>query len=369
MNRRDFMASGLGVAAAAAAEKVVGAFQVTPVMAQGAPGGVSQGKWVSLAPFPEALEETTCAAVGGKLYGMTGLLPGFKPAGVVYEYDPAANTWTKKNPMAHALHHSAVAVLNGKVYFFGGFVLPDSGPPGWVPINEAWEYTPATDSWRALAPMPTRRGAASAAEFGGKFYVIGGAAQLPQFGTLPIRPGQPHRSVDTVEEYDPRTNSWRSRASMPLAGNHMGPNAPTVNGKIYAIGGRLAAAFTIVMPGQTDVVHEYDPAANTWATKATMSIARSGGATAALNNRIYAAGGEVQTYQYSAAFRVFEVYDPATDTWTALPSMPSPRHSFGMAALGNRIHIVAGDVQSAMVPAPPGVSIATSAHVAFEVES
>ncbi len=59
----------------------------------------------------------------------------------------------------------------------------------------------------------------------------------------------------------------------------------------------------------------------------------------------------------------------ASGPWTALPSMPSPRHSFGMAALGNRIHIVAGDVQSAMVPAPPGVSIATSAHVAFEVES
>ncbi len=50
--------------------------------------------------------------------------------------------------------------------------------------------------------------------------------------------------------------------------------------------------------------------------------------------------------------------------WIQLPFMPSS-HSF---ALGNRIHFVSGDVQSAMVPAPPGgVSFQTSVHDAFEV--
>jgi N-acetylneuraminic acid mutarotase len=367
MKRRDFVASSLSVATAAAAERLAGVFQGSPVMAQGAPAGIPQGKWVSLAPFPEALEETLTAAVNGKLYAFTGLLPGFKPAGVMYEYDPATNAWTKKKPMAHPMHHPGVTALNGKIYFFGGFVLPESGPPGWVPINEAWEYTPSTDSWRALAPMPTRRGAASAAEAGGKMYVIGGAAPLPQFGNLPLRPGQPHRSLDTVEEYDPATNRWRSRAPLPLPRNHMGPSAAAVNGKIYAIGGRLAAAFSIVMPGQTNVNHEFDPAANTWATKAPMPTPRSGGGVAVLNNRIFVAGGEEQTYQYVAAFRAFEAYDPAADTWVQMPYMPSPRHSCGVATLGNRIHIVSGDVQSAMVPLPQGAAFATNAHDAFEV--
>jgi N-acetylneuraminic acid mutarotase len=232
------------------------------MVAQGAVAGIPQGKWISLAPFPEALEEVYGAAVDGKLYVFSGLIPVWKPGGVVYQYDPASNAWSKRKPMAHALHHPAVSALNGKVYFFGGFVLPDSGPPGWVPINEAWEYTPTTDTWRALAPMPTKRGAAAAAEAGGKFYVLGGAAQLPPYANLPIRPIQPHRSPDTVEEYDPVTNTWRSRSPMPTARNHLAAGA--ASGKIYAIGGRLTAAFSIVMPGQSDAVQEYDPGADSW---------------------------------------------------------------------------------------------------------
>src|SRR5437588_242271 len=223
--------------------------------------------------------------------------------------------------------------------------------------------------WIHPAPLPEAPeavgGAAAAAAAGGKCYVIGGAAQLPPYGNLPIRPIQPHRSLDTVEEYDPAANTWRTRAPMPTARNHMG--AGTVNGKIYVIGGRLTGAFSIAMPGNTDVVQEYDPAANAWATRAPMPTARSGGGTAVLDGRLYVGGGELQTYQFLAAFRAFEAYDPAADTWAQLPYMPSPRHSFAMAAVGNRIHAVSGDVQSAIVPPPKGVSLQTDAHDAFEV--
>jgi N-acetylneuraminic acid mutarotase len=366
MRRRSFITSTLGVTAGAAIGGLGAVARGLPATtAQGAPAGIPQGKWVTLAPFPEALEEVGGASVDGKLYIFGGLLPGWKPAGVVYQYD-AADAWIKRKPMARPLHHPAIAALKGKVYLFGGFVLPDSGPPGWVPIVDAWEYDPGSDAWRALAPIPTKRGAAAAAEAGGKLYVIGGAAQLPGYNDLAIRPIQPHRSLDTVEEYDPATNTWRGRASMPTARNHL--SAGTVNGKVYAIGGRLAAAFSIVMPGNTDVVQEYDPAANSWATKAPMPTPRSGHASAVLNGRIYVGGGELQTYQFVAAFRAFEAYDPGANLWVQLPFMPSPRHSFAMAALGNRIHVVSGDVQSAMVPAPPGgVSFQTSAHDAFEV--
>ena len=123
----------------------------------------AQGRWIKLAPFPEAAEEVLGAAAGGKLYVFAGLAPGWKPKGMVYEYDPATNQWTKKKPMALASHHNALAELNGKIYFFGGFVLPASGPAAWQTIDNAYEYDPAADSWKALAPMPTKRGAALAA--------------------------------------------------------------------------------------------------------------------------------------------------------------------------------------------------------------
>lgn len=120
--------------------------------------GAQAQKWVKLAPFPEASEEVYGVAAGGKLYVFGGLAPGWKPKGLVYEYDPATDKWTKKKTMPLPAHHSALAEANGKIYVMGGFVLPQSGPPAWQPIDNAWEYDPASDSWKALPPMPTRRG-------------------------------------------------------------------------------------------------------------------------------------------------------------------------------------------------------------------
>ncbi|HWU36144.1 MAG TPA: kelch repeat-containing protein, partial [Candidatus Acidoferrum sp.] len=241
MDRRNFMASGLGLMAAAATHGLMGAASATyptiALAAQGEPTGPPRGKWVTLAPLPRAGGELLGASINGKLYASQGLLPGFKPAGMMYEYDPAGNAWTERKPMPRAVHHAAVTVLKGKMYLFGGFELPTLGPPGWVPVNDAWEYDPLMDKWRALAPMPTARGAGVAASVGEKLYVIGGAGPVPGASDTAIRPRQPQRSLGTVEEYDPATNQWRGRTSMPTPCNHMGGEA--VNGKIYVIGGRL----------------------------------------------------------------------------------------------------------------------------------
>jgi N-acetylneuraminic acid mutarotase len=57
---------------------------------------------------------------------------------------------------AAAAHHAALAAANGKVYVMGGFVPPkDTAIPvggAWEPIDNAWEYDPAADSWKPLAP-------------------------------------------------------------------------------------------------------------------------------------------------------------------------------------------------------------------------
>src|SRR2546422_2683171 len=257
MRRRTFVASGVGLMAAAASQGLVAT--LTGLHAQpavpAAPAGPPKGKWVRLAAIPQANGELLGVAVDGKLYASQGLLPGFKPAGLMYEYDAGRDAWTQKKPMPHPVHHAGVAALNGKMYLFGGFDLPPSGPPGWNPVNDAWEYEPATDSWRALAPIPTARGGGVAAVVGGKVYVIGGAGPVPDASTPTIRPRQPQRSLGNVEEYDPTTNKWRSRAPMPTPCNHMGGEA--VNGRIYVIGGRLSGAFIIGLPRDINPVQAY----------------------------------------------------------------------------------------------------------------
>src|SRR5574341_1840597 len=211
------------------------------------------GKWVKLAAFPEPAEEVYGATAGGKMYVLGGLAPGWKPRRLVFEYDPATNAWTKKQPLPLAAQHLAVVEFNGKIYVFGGFVPPTSGPPAWVPINNAWEYDPANDSWKALAPLPTKRGSPNAAVVGGKIYVIGGAGTHPGSKETAVHPARPHRSLGTNEVYDPATNTWETRQPMPTARNHAAVGV--VNNKIYIIGGRSGAAFS-TRASNTDIVEE-----------------------------------------------------------------------------------------------------------------
>jgi len=323
----------------------------------------AQGKWVKLAPFPEPAEELLGAAANGKMYVFCGLAPGWKPIGMVYEYDPATDQWTKKKPMPLSSHHVAFTEYRGKIYAFGGFVLPASGPPAWVPLNNAWEYDPVADSWKALAPMPTKRGSPIAAAVGDKIYVIGGATTPPGSNETAVHPARPHVSVGTVEEYDPATNTWRTRTSMPTPRNHA--TAGVVNGKVYVIGGRVGAAFISAGSSNVDVVEEYDPATDAWGSaRARMPSARSAMASGVYGGRIYVTGGEGQDSQRMYTFRALEAYDPGNNRWSVLPSMPVSRHGLAGGVVGKRLHMVSGDVQSAQ----SGVEVHTDSHDAFEFD-
>ena len=324
-----------------------------------ASGAFAQGKWTKLAAFPEPAEELLGASAGGKMYVFCGLAPGWKPIGMVYEYDPAGDKWTKKKPMPLASHHVSFTEYKGKIYAFGGFVLPQSGPAAWVPIDNAWEYDPASDNWKALAPLPTKRGSPVAVTVGDKMYVIGGATTLP--GSAAVHPARPHYSVGAVEEYDPAANAWRARASIPTPRNHA--TAGVVSGKIYVIGGRVGGAFVSSGSSNVGIVEEYDPATDAWgAPRARMPSARSAMSSGTWGGKIYVTGGEGQDYVTMFAFRALEAYDPGANNWTVLPNMPVGRHGLAGAVVGNRLHMVSGDVQSAGT----GVHVHTDSHDAYD---
>jgi len=325
----------------------------------------SQARWTRLAPFPEPDEELYGIAANGKIYVIGGYGRG-KGRGIVYEYDPAADRWTKKKPMARTVHHQAMAEYKGKIYVFGGFVAPGTGA-GWEPVDNAWEYDPAADTWKALAPLPMKRGSALAVEVDGKIYVIGGATTVEGSKAPAIAGAGPARVLTSNDVYDPVTNVWQSRAPMALGRNHAFAGA--VNGKIYVIGGRIGHGF-ISVASNTDVVEEYDPATNMWSgLKAPMPTPRSGGGWGTYNGRIYVAGGEVATPTLAGAFRAVESYEPATNTWNRLPPMPMPRHGVAGAMLGNRFHLVSGMITTAAsgYAQDPKMEVHTSSHDAIDL--
>jgi N-acetylneuraminic acid mutarotase len=97
----------------------------------------TSGKWIKGVPFPEPSEELIGMSAAGKFCVFGGLGPGWILQDLVSEYDPRTDKWTKIKPMALSAHHVAFVGLNGKFYAFGGFVPSESGPPAWVPVNNA----------------------------------------------------------------------------------------------------------------------------------------------------------------------------------------------------------------------------------------
>jgi len=191
-------------------------------------------RWSKAAPFPEPDEELYGMTVNGKMY----VLGGFGTArGKNYEYDPASDKWTKKAAMPRPAHHQSMVEYQGKIYVFGGFVAPMSGPQGgWEPIDNAWVYDPANDSWRNLAPMPIKRGSAAANIVNGKVYVMGGATTPEGSKDIAISNATTANNLVRNDVYDIASNTWSSGAPMRIG---------------YTIPGR-SCMYTHIVPRAAD---------------------------------------------------------------------------------------------------------------------
>ena len=67
-----------------------------------------------------------------------------------------------------------------------------------------------------------------------------------------------------------------------------------------------------------------------------MTVARAAPGLTALGGRLYVVGGE-------DGLRTTEVYDPATDSWTAGPELEVGRSNFAMSVVNGAVYAVGGD--------------------------
>src|SRR5258708_6096591 len=144
---------------------------------------------------------------------------------------------------------------------------------------------------------------------------------LPVDGTRDGVGGTNRGPSATVEAYDPATDTWTSKAAMPTARWELG--VAVVNGIIYAVGGQDAE------PNGLTTVEAYDPATDTWTTKAPMPTGRYRLGVAAVNGVLYAVGG----LHGLTGVDIVEAYDPVTDTWTTKAPLPTALASVGAAEL------------------------------------
>ena len=82
------------------------------------------------------------------------------------------------------------------------------------------------------------------------------------------------------------------------------------------------------------------------------------------------AGGEVATNALVGAFRAVEAFDPATNSWTIMPSMPMPTARRRRRDDRQRFHLVSGMIQSAgaLTFLDPTLSTHTAMHDILELQ-
>lgn len=171
-------------------------------------------------------------------------------------------------------------------------------------------------AWHTLPDMPFMAADETAAQVGGMLYIIGG------YNNTASNP------LNSNYRFDPATNVYTKMTNMPTA--RWGVIAAAVNDKIYVFGGQLANG------SGTNVNQMYDPAANTWASKAALpsGLAKQGitGCTD---------GSKVYLFYNNLAYS----YNPATNSYTQLASMPgsTPMTSWGSCSfVGGKVYVIGG---------------------------
>jgi N-acetylneuraminic acid mutarotase len=227
-------------------------------------------------------------------------------------------TWATRAPMPRARWNHASCGVNGILYAVGGQCNTNDSV-GQYTVDTVEAYDPTTDKWQKKASMPTARTCLGLGVVDGVIYAVGGMRY----------PNVPDLTFATLEAYHPDTDTWTTKAPMPTVRQMV--VVGVLNGVLYVAGGwnGISALTTL---------EAYDPATDTWTTKAPMPTARFGAAAGVVNGVMYVVGGQVVS-----DFATLEAYDPSTDTWTTKAPMHTARGISGVGVVRGYLYAIGGN--------------------------
>ncbi len=246
--------------------------------------------------------------------------------------------------------------------------------------NSALGSTVVEDSWTTLTHLPVSySGFIGAAVLDGKIYSIGydicerydpDANTWSSIASLPIYTGSAVVACknkiyviggNPTQVYDPTTDTWENRTAIPATIYRQQANV--VDNKIYVIFGQQPSVLSIINP--SDVNYVYDPTTDSWSTMASIPTPVEGYASAVLENKLYIIGGGTGTSTPNNATNLVQIFDPETNQWTnGTPILTGVFHAAACSTSGliapKRIYVVGGSLRYD----GGGLSVDTSARTA-----
>ncbi len=262
---------------------------------------VASKTWTKIKDFPQMRFINGLAqTVNGKIYIFGGLENSgnsYKTILKVWEYDPAADTYTPKANMKFAQGFACSGVLDGKIYVISG-----NGTTTSQYLNLVQVYDPATDSWGTATNYPKPARYISCATVGNAMIASGG-----------YNNNNPnvYYNADTYKgELDNGTLKWTKVADYPI-GPTILMSSVGVNGKGYFFGGRPSIDGNAPATPRSFC---YDPATDKWETFEIKPTGMQYQIQAGTDgNVVVMAGGEVGRAGANGYFATdaTEILDPA----------------------------------------------------------
>ena len=126
---------------------------------------------------------------------------------------------------------------------------------------------------------------------------------------------------------------WQPASDAPAA--RLEPASALVDGRLVLFGGFAAQLAPLTR------VDAYDPASDSWAQLASLPAPVTHAGIARAGRQIWLAGGFVGQHPGLVVTDVW-IYDIDLDAWSAGPPLPAPRGSGGMFRIGRFLHFVGG---------------------------
>jgi hypothetical protein len=239
-------------------------------------------------------------------------------------YNPAAGTFTLLSNTLNTARvgHTATLLNNGQVLIVGGYD-PDTGF-----IADAELYDPPTQTFIDLGDtnVPRFRHTATILQ-NGQVLIAGGE-------TDPT----PSAAYNTAELFDPASQTF-TPVPVPMTATREGHAATLLNnGQVLITGGDIPGT------GSLSTAEIYDPTSNTFiAVTGHMTAPRISQVMVVLNGgKVLITGGATESGGSSTALNTAELYNPASQTFTALSNMTSIREHQTDTLLNDGTVLVAG---------------------------
>ena len=266
-------------------------------------------------------------AVGTKVYMGLGISNSDFAANDFWEWDPATKIWTR---LANFPGYVSSYVGGFSIGTKGYIITINSFEGNSYITNELWEYDPATNTWTQKASLPTTpaRGNAVVFSVGTKGYI--GIGSKEQYNGLPVE------YYNDFWEWDPSTDAWTKKADFP--GN------ARFGAVGFSIGNRGYVGTGWSNNYLTDEFWEWDQSTDVWTKKADFAGGpRSSAFGFSIGNKGYIGTGYNNDDETSYLSRDVWEWDQMTNEWTKLADyVGGPRAGAIGVSIGNKAYIGTG---------------------------